>query len=104
MTNKCKNLKIVVAAAIDLQKESLKEKMRQPSSKKIMRKFIDSIITMKLEPLSPFQTVVMFTDKTMLDLGAAKIPAERKEFNEAFIKFIVSDSDFQNQHNGQDEI
>ena len=49
----------------------------------------------ELKKLDPKQTVEMFSEKVKLSFVRA--PAEKKEFNEAYIKFIVSDYEFQNE-------
>ena len=49
----------------------------------------------ELKKLEPKQTVEMFTEKAKLSF--VRNPAEKHEFNEAYIKFIVSDYEFQNE-------
>ena len=49
----------------------------------------------ELKKLEPKQTVEMFTEKAKLSF--VRTPAEKLEFNEAYIKFIVSDYEFQNE-------
>ena len=46
----------------------------------------------ELKKLEPKQTVEMFTEKA--NLSFVRAPAEKREFNEAYIKFIVSDYEF----------
>ena len=72
------------------------EKVKQTEAKKrFPSKFIDSITMIELKKLDPKQTVEMFTEKVKLSFVRA--PADKQEFNEAFIKFIVSDYEFQNE-------
>ena len=74
----------------------LLEKVKQTEAKKkFPSKFIDSITMIELKKLEPKQTVEMFTEKAKLSF--VRTPAEKKEFNDAYIKFIVSDYEFQNE-------
>ena len=90
MTRQCKNLKIVVAAATDMNQHSNIRKMN--TNKKIPTMTIEAIDKLKLQPLDSSQSVKMFSEKAGLTLD--REPQERRAFNTAFINFIKSDLDY----------
>lgn len=55
---------------------------------------VESFDKIRLEPLAVQSTVKLFLEKAQLSL--ARVPSEKRAFNEAFTNFIVSDYHFQN--------
>ena len=85
MTRRCKNLKIVVAAAVEMNKHLNTGKVSSNKKKPAMT--IEAIDKLKLQPLSPLQSVQMFSEKAGLTL--VREPHEKRAFNTAFINFMI---------------
>ena len=99
MTRQCPNLKIVVAAAVNMRDAYEKRKLKSEKQKndkeaaKLLPKIsIEHVDKQRLEPLAPMQAVRMFIEKVTINLDSKRLNAEEKaNFYREYIAFIVAD-------------